>query len=59
MERQMFERDLLSWVLKIPVILIWMDRENTVIKWRFTSVAEALLFVGTRQAAAEAVHSEA
>ncbi|MBV5322697.1 MAG: hypothetical protein JZU60_02545 [Ilumatobacteraceae bacterium] len=55
----MFERDLLSWVLKIPVILIWMDRENTVIKWRFTSVAEALLFVGSRQAAAEAVHSEA
>jgi hypothetical protein len=41
-------RDLLGWLLALPVILIYLDPDERVIRWRFCSLSEVLLLLGFR-----------
>ena len=40
-----FARDRLSWLLRLPVVLIFLDTECQVLRWQLCSISEAALML--------------
>jgi len=38
-------RDRLGWLLRLPVILIWLDAGGRALRWRLSSISEAALLL--------------
>lgn len=37
--------DTLTWLLKIPVLLIWLSPEQQTLRWQFCSLSDAMLMM--------------
>ena len=37
--------DRLGWLLRLPVILVWLDAGGRALRWRLSSVSEAALML--------------
>ncbi len=37
--------DRLGWLLRLPVILIWLDAGGRALRWRLSSISEAALLL--------------
>jgi|JI8StandDraft_1071087.scaffolds.fasta_scaffold841655_1 hypothetical protein len=40
-----FAGDKLSWLLKLPVVLIWMDQDQKVLRWQLSCVSDVVLML--------------
>ncbi len=45
----MLDKDLLKFLLEIPVILVYMDAQQKVLRWRFSSLSDAVLMLRPRK----------
>ena len=46
-------RDRLGWLLRLPVILIWLDAGGRALRWRLSSISEAALLLQSGSAQIE------
>jgi|APTNR8051073442_1049403.scaffolds.fasta_scaffold27403_2 hypothetical protein len=37
--------DSLTWLLKIPVLLIWLNPDQQALRWQFCSLSDAMLMM--------------
>lgn len=45
MSRTKIETVPLNWLLRVPVLLIWVDTEQKILRWQISSMAEAMLLL--------------
>lgn len=38
-------KDRLSWLLRLPVMLIWLDQEQQILRWQMSSLSDAVLML--------------
>lgn len=38
-------KDKLSWLLRLPVMLIWLDQEQQILRWQMSSLSDAMLML--------------
>jgi len=45
MARIINTKDRLSWLLRLPVMLIWLDQEQQILRWQMSSLSDAMLML--------------
>lgn len=41
-------KDRLSWLLRLPVMLIWLDQEQQILRWQMSCLSDAMLTLQRR-----------
>ena len=41
-------KDRLSWLLRLPVMLIWLDQEQQILRWQMSCLSDAMLMLQRR-----------
>ena len=45
MARIINTKDKLSWLLRLPVMLIWLDQEQQILRWQMSSLSVVVLML--------------